>query len=81
VIGGAVCPTAAVGGKRTSGGENGGPKSALYGPSVAVCRRRLYLTLAQISAESFLPAGNGERMANKLDIAGEQAHALFLRLD
>ena len=29
----------------------------------------------------FLPAGNGERMANKLGIAGQQAHTLLLRLD
>ncbi len=26
-------------------------------------------------------AGNGERMANKLGVPGQQAHAIFLRLD
>jgi len=44
-------------------------------------RRRFHLTLAQTGAESFLPAGNGERMANKLGIAGKQAQTLLLRLD
>ena len=44
-------------------------------------RRRFHLTLAQTGAESFLTAGNGERMAKKLGIAGKQAHTLLLRLD
>jgi hypothetical protein len=45
------------------------------------CRRRFHLTLAQTGGESFRPAGNGERMASKLGIAGKQAHTLLLRLD
>jgi hypothetical protein len=44
-------------------------------------RRRFHLTLAQTQAESLLSACNGERMADKLGIAGEQAHTLLLRLD
>jgi hypothetical protein len=40
-------------------------------------RRRFHLTFAQTGAVSFLAAGNGERMANKLGIAGQQAHAFL----